>query len=84
MSKKRLPKTGNSQSWPEAGRQTRAALPEEAARRERASIDTAAMTFVVPGHSDLDFESMFRALTRIGYQGPLAIEWADSGMDCDG
>jgi hypothetical protein len=46
ISKKRLPRTGHSQSWPEAGRQTRAALPEEAARRERA------------GHGDVDFESI--------------------------
>jgi hypothetical protein len=32
----------NSKSWPEAGRQTRTALPEAALRRDRASIDTAA------------------------------------------
>ena len=38
-------------------------------------------TFVSPGHSDVDFESLFRALNRIGYQGPLAVEWEDSGMD---
>lgn len=37
--------------------------------------------FVSPGHGDVDFESIFRTLTRIGYQGPLAIEWEDSGMD---
>ena len=24
---------------------------------------------------------MFRALNAIGYQGPLSIEWEDSGMD---
>ena len=24
---------------------------------------------------------MFRALNRIGYEGPLSIEWEDSGMD---
>jgi sugar phosphate isomerase/epimerase len=24
---------------------------------------------------------IFRALTRIGYQGPLSVEWEDSGMD---
>ena len=24
---------------------------------------------------------MFRALNRVGYQGPLSIEWEDSGMD---
>ena len=39
--------------------------------------------FVSPGHGDVDFESVFRALNRIGYQGPLSIEWEDSGMDRD-
>ncbi len=37
--------------------------------------------FVSPGHGDVDFETFFRALNRIGYQGPLSIEWEDSGMD---
>ena len=37
--------------------------------------------FVSPGHGDVDFESMIRALNRIGYTGPLSIEWEDSGMD---
>ena len=37
--------------------------------------------FVSPGHGDVDFESMIRALNRIGYDGPLSIEWEDSGMD---
>ena len=39
--------------------------------------------FVSPGHGDVDFEDFFRALNRIGYQGPLSIEWEDSGMDRD-
>jgi len=39
--------------------------------------------FVSPGHGDVDFEAFFRALNRIGYQGPLSIEWEDSGMDRD-
>ncbi len=38
-------------------------------------------TFVSPGHGDVDFEALIRALNRIGYQGPLSIEWEDSGMD---
>jgi sugar phosphate isomerase/epimerase len=37
--------------------------------------------FVSPGHGDVDFEALFRALNRIGYQGPLSVEWEDSGMD---
>ncbi|MGH2443024.1 MAG: sugar phosphate isomerase/epimerase family protein [Chloroflexota bacterium] len=37
--------------------------------------------FVSPGHGDVDFEAMFRTLNRIGYTGPLSIEWEDSGMD---
>lgn len=37
--------------------------------------------FVSPGHGDVDFEELIRSLNRIGYQGPLSIEWEDSGMD---
>jgi sugar phosphate isomerase/epimerase len=37
--------------------------------------------FVSPGHGDVDFEALLRALNRIGYEGPLSIEWEDSGMD---
>jgi sugar phosphate isomerase/epimerase len=37
--------------------------------------------FVSPGHGDVDFGAMIRALNRIGYDGPLSIEWEDSGMD---
>ena len=37
--------------------------------------------FVSPGHGDVDFESIIRTLNRIGYQGPLSIEWEDSGME---
>lgn len=37
--------------------------------------------FVSPGHGDVDFEPILRALNRIGYQGPLSIEWEDAGMD---
>jgi sugar phosphate isomerase/epimerase len=37
--------------------------------------------FVSPGHGDVDFDEFIRALNRIGYTGPLSIEWEDSGMD---
>ena len=37
--------------------------------------------FVSPGHGDVDFESLLRALNRVGYEGPLSIEWEDAGMD---
>jgi sugar phosphate isomerase/epimerase len=37
--------------------------------------------FVSPGHGDVDLEALIRALNRIGYTGPLSIEWEDSGMD---
>ena len=37
--------------------------------------------FVSPGHGDVDFEALIRALNRTGYAGPLSIEWEDSGMD---
>lgn len=37
--------------------------------------------FVSPGRGDVDFEELFRTLTSIGYDGPLSVEWEDSGMD---
>lgn len=37
--------------------------------------------FVSPGRGDLDLDQMVRALNRIGYAGPLSVEWEDSGMD---
>lgn len=33
------------------------------------------------GRGDVDFEAVIRALNRIGYRGPLSVEWEDSGMD---
>jgi sugar phosphate isomerase/epimerase len=37
--------------------------------------------FVSPGHGDVDFGEVIRALNRAGYAGPLSVEWEDSGMD---
>jgi sugar phosphate isomerase/epimerase len=33
------------------------------------------------GRGNIDFEEIIRALNRIGYDGPLSVEWEDSGMD---
>ena len=37
--------------------------------------------FVSPGHGDVDFDKIIRVLNQIGYEGPLSIEWEDSGME---
>jgi sugar phosphate isomerase/epimerase len=37
--------------------------------------------FVSPGHGDVKLDPIVRWLNRIGYQGPLSIEWEDTGMD---
>ncbi|MDM4016179.1 sugar phosphate isomerase/epimerase [Roseiconus lacunae] len=39
--------------------------------------------FRSPGRGGVNFEEIIRALNDIGYQGPLSIEWEDSGMDRD-
>src|SRR5258706_2192391 len=36
--------------------------------------------FVSPGRGGVDFEQIVRTLYQIGYNGPLSIEWEDSGM----
>ncbi len=33
------------------------------------------------GRGDVDFQAIIRALNRVGYSGPLSVEWEDSGMD---
>jgi len=33
------------------------------------------------GRGRIDFEEIVRALNRVGYAGPLSIEWEDGGMD---
>lgn len=37
--------------------------------------------FVSPGRGDVKWDQVVRALNRVGYEGPLSIEWEDSGMD---
>ena len=39
--------------------------------------------FISPGRGDVKWDEIVRALNRIGYKGPLSIEWEDSGMDRD-
>ena len=36
-----------------------------------------------PGHGGIDWEAIIRALNDIGYEGPLTVEWQDSGIDRD-
>jgi len=36
--------------------------------------------FRSPGHGDVPFEAILRTLNDIGYEGPLSVEWEDSGM----
>ena len=33
------------------------------------------------GRGNVPFEDVLRTLTRIGYEGPLSVEWEDAGMD---
>jgi len=35
------------------------------------------------GRGGINFEEIIRALNDAGYQGPLSVEWEDSGMDRD-
>ena len=37
--------------------------------------------FRSPGRGGVNFEEIIRALNQVGYQGPLSVEWEDSGMD---
>ena len=37
--------------------------------------------FRSPGHGDVDFELIIRALNEAGYSGPLSVEWEDNAMD---
>ena len=37
--------------------------------------------FRTPGRGDVNFEEIIRELNRIGYEGPLSVEWEDTGMD---
>jgi sugar phosphate isomerase/epimerase len=33
------------------------------------------------GRGRIDFEAVIRALNQVGYDGPLSVEWEDSGMN---
>jgi sugar phosphate isomerase/epimerase len=37
--------------------------------------------FRSPGHGGIDWPAIIRCLNEIGYDGPLAVDWHDPGMD---
>ncbi len=37
--------------------------------------------FRSPGRGQVNFEEIIRALNKINYDGPLSVEWEDTGMD---
>lgn len=37
--------------------------------------------FRAAGHGQIDWEELIRALDEVHYDGPLAVEWEDAGMD---
>jgi sugar phosphate isomerase/epimerase len=39
--------------------------------------------FRAPGHGGIDWENLIRTLDRIGYEGPLSVEFSDPDMDRD-
>src|SRR5262249_18697957 len=39
--------------------------------------------FRSPGRGGIDWEAVIRGLNEIGYDGPLSVEWKDSGMNRD-
>jgi sugar phosphate isomerase/epimerase len=34
-----------------------------------------------PGHGGVDWAALVRVLNEVGYEGPLAVDWSDPGMD---
>ena len=40
-----------------------------------------AWNFVSLGHGDVDFDGIIRELNAMHYDGPLSVEWEDSGME---
>ncbi len=37
--------------------------------------------FITAGYGGLDWNAIFRSLNRIGYEGPLSVEWEDNGIE---
>ena len=37
--------------------------------------------FVSLGHGDVDFDGIMRELNQMKYDGPISVEWEDSGME---
>src|SRR5438874_937756 len=45
-------------------------------------FDACGVRFALEVHpTEIDFDEIIRALNAVGYQGPLSVEWEDSGMD---
>ena len=42
---------------------------------------TRGWNFRSPGRGEVDFAAIIRELNEINYEGPLSIEWEDSGME---
>ena len=40
-----------------------------------------AWEFRTPGRGAINFEAIVRGLNAVGYQGPLSVEWEDTGME---
>lgn len=37
--------------------------------------------FVSPGHGGVNFDAIVRELNAVNYEGPMSVEWEDSGME---
>ncbi len=59
------------------GRRHRASSPATSISASPAAAGISAAS----GRGEVNFEEIIRELNRIGYEGPLSVEWEDAGMD---